>query len=361
MKLRPAIALAALSLSTWFGAQAQAVLAMPCLDADKVCAGKALREHRVRRLDHWQQARDLPKAERIAPAPADLVEYLTLDNISNGYPERPRAATLDGSFLADVQGAIADLPPDVWRLFGRRLLGVYFVENLGGTGYTDVVQDAAGKPVAGYIVLDAGVLARQSANAWATWKENTPFKPQAGYRLNASIEGEAGDNRRNAIQYILLHELGHVLSIGGTIHPPWSITPAKLGPTARYAFFNLSWKVDRRADRYSSRFDAGFPQRKRVVYYFGARLAATQMRATYASLARTNFPSLYAATRPGDDFAESFASYVHVVRMQRPWQVTILRDGKSALVFKACWDQPRCAKKRRLLERVLADAAAGSM
>ena len=73
----------------------------------------------------------------------------TLDNISNGYAERPRAATLDGSFLADVQGAIADLPPDVWRLFGRRLLGVYFVEDLGGTGYTDVVHDAAGNPVAG--------------------------------------------------------------------------------------------------------------------------------------------------------------------------------------------------------------------
>lgn len=327
--------------------------ALPCAETDRECAQAALKTHAAGRIASWQAMLSLPVAERIAPAPSQLVEYITLDNIANGYPERPRAAQLDAALLADVKGAIADLPPAIWSLFGARLVGVYFVEGLGGTGYTDYVLDAQGRPLMGFVVLDAAVLAGQRANAWATWKENTPFAGGAQYRLDARIEADANDNRRNAIQYILLHELGHVLSIGGAIHPPWNLGAKEVDGAARYAFFDLSWTVDRAADKYRSRFDADFPQRQNTVYYFGAKLSAADMLPTYAGLRHTNFPTLYAATSPGDDFAESFASYVHVVLMQRPWQITITRDGKPADVFRACWSEPRCAAKRQLLERLI--------
>lgn len=88
-------------------------------------------------------------------------------------------------------------------------------------------------------------------------------------------------------------------------------------------------------------------------YYFGAKLAAADMAATYANLEKTNFPSLYAATQPGDDFAEAFASYVHVVLQRRLWQITISRDGEVLKRFDACWDEPRCTAKRRVLEQMI--------
>ena len=281
------------------------------------------------------------------------MEFLNLDNIRAGYPERPRSAQPDAAFMADVRAAVRELPPAVWALFGARLLGIYFVEDLGGTGYTDVVFDEHNLPVAGFIVLDSKLLQAHAANAWASWKENTPFKWQSEFRLQAQLEPAAGDNRKNAIQYILLHELGHVLSIGGALHPPWTMSPSQLGSTDHYAFFNLSWTVDRRADKYTSLFDADFPLRKNVVYYFGAKLTADQMLDTYTQLEHTNFASLYAATRPGDDFAEAFASYVHVVLLKRPWHITISRQGTVLKVFNACWGEPRCAKKQALLEALL--------
>lgn len=274
-----------------------------------------------------------------------------------GFPERPRAASLDAALLADVKGAIADLPAPLWNLFGERLVGVYFVGGLGGTGYTDYVLDAQGKPVKGFIVLDAAVLAGQRGNAWATWKENTLFKGDAAVRLDARIEADGNDNRRNAIQYILLHELGHVLSIGSDIHPPWNISPKHVGSEVKYPFFDLSWTIDRQADKYRTRFDANFPQRASTVYYFGAKLAAADMLPTYARLKLTNFPPLYAATAPGDDFAESFASYVHVVLMRRPRQIRISRDGKPVEIFRSCWGEPRCAAKRKLLEQIIRRAS----
>ncbi len=334
-------------------AWALSVPAPACPGTDRACAVREMEHYPLRTLSGWKQALAQPVEARIGPASPQLVEYLTLDNIANGFPERPREGRPDAAFMADLRAAVAGLPPAVWRLFGKRLLGIYFVENLGGTGYTDFVLDQAGNPVAGYIVLDVTVLAGQRANAWATWKENTPFKPRPGYQLQAQIEEPANDNRKNAIQYILLHELGHVLSIGGNIHPPWNLEPRKVSEPEHYPYFELSWLVGREFNQFWSRFDAAFPRRKDVVYYFGAKLDAKDMAETYSQLAGTNFPSLYAATRPGDDFAEAFASYVHVVLMRRPWSITISRDGAPPQLFKACWSEPRCAPKRKLIERLL--------
>ena len=351
MRLHAGFALIAwLSLAP---ALAQEAVRLPCAASDKTCLRQLLRNHAVQSVATWQLDRSRPLDSRVGPAPQPLIEFLTIDNVAQGIAQRPRPATLEPAFAADVASAIAELPPKVWRLFRERLIGVYFVENLGGTGYTDAVVDDAGKPVAGYIVLDAAVLRPLTANAWASWKEGTPFKPREGWRITARIEADAGDNRKNAIQYILLHELGHVLSIGSDVHPPWALEPRDVPPSA-YPFMDLSWTVDRRANRYVALADPAFPQRRSVAYYFGAKLAATDMVPTYTNLEKTNFPSLYAATKPGDDFAEAFASYVHVVLQRRPWQITISRGGEVAKVFNACWDEPRCAGKRKLLEQLLA-------
>lgn len=345
------VAVVAMALSSPVAAQDPA--RVPCAGNDKACAKQALRIHPVRGIAMWQSDIARPLDARIAPAPAALVEYLTLDNISHGYPQRPRAAVLEPGFVADLHAAIAELPPRVWRLFADKLAGIYLVEDLGGTGFTDMLRDTALKPVAGYVVLDAAVLRGQTANAWATWKESSPFKPREGYGLRARIEADSADNRKNAIQYILLHELGHVLSIGTDSHPSWSLVPLEVPVWARFPFFELSWQIDRSANRYHSVFDAAFPQRTRVAYYFGAKLDAADVAATYANLERTNFASLYAATQPGDDFAEAFASYVHVVLQQRPWEIAISQPGAPSRTFKACWDEPRCAAKRKLLEELL--------
>jgi hypothetical protein len=331
----------------------------PCGDSDKKCAQRLMRDHAAIKLAFWKSALSLPAGERVGPAPPELVQYIALDNIANDYPERPRATSPDPGLLADLKSAIADLPAEIWALFPKRLAGLYFVDGLGGTGYTDYVFDARGKPVAAFVVLDAGVLAGQSANAWATWKENTPFKADPRYKLEARIEAANGDNRKNALQYILLHELGHVFSVGTDIHPPWNTEPRHIAPASKYPFFDLSWQIDRKANKYRSRFEAGFPQRARTVYYFGAKLDASEMAATYASLHGTNFPSLYAATVPGDDFAESFASYVHVVLMNRPWQITLSSDGAPVATFKSCWDEARCAAKKNQLEQLLKSARKG--
>ncbi len=341
-------------LAAWSGtAAAQPMGEVACAAGDKPCLLKLVKAHPARTAAFWKGTLTRPVGERLGAAPPGVVEYLRLDNLLNGYPEKPRASRLSADFVADVRGAIADMPPAVRRVFNDRFAGVWFVDDLGGTGYTEMFLDPRGRAAGGFVVLDAAVLGKFTANGWASWKENTPFKAQPEWRLEARIEPDSQDDRRGAIRYILLHELGHVLSINRGVHPRWDIAPKEVPESAQYAFFDLSWTIDRKANRYVSKFDGDFPARKTIVYYLGAKLGASGAAPAYASLEETNFPTLYAATSPGDDFAESFVSYVHTVLMKRPWEITIRHDGKVVKTYRTCWEELRCAGKRRILENLL--------
>ena len=335
------------------GAAAPAGNDAKCEPVTPACALQRLRASPIKTLAFWGDALDRPLGARIAIGSPELVEFLTLDTIAQSIPTRPKVASPPPGLVDDIRAAIAELPPEVKRLVARKLLGIRLIEEIGGTGFTDVVNDAHGNAVAAFMVLDPAVLGRRTANEWATWKEASPFRAAGADRLEAVIEQGARDDRMHAIQYILLHEFGHVVSAGGRLHPRWDFPPPKDLAKGRYPFFDLAWTVSAQG-RYASRFDAQFPERARVVYYFGAKLDASEMALTYEHLERTNFPTLYAATHPADDFAESFANYVHTVRMGRPFEIRLLRDGRMVKVYRACWSEERCAAKRALLEKLLA-------
>jgi hypothetical protein len=313
---------------------------------------RAARANAIKQLSFWRAALAKPLEQRIGAAPAPLLEYVDLDNQQQGFPNKPRPPVLSAGFMRDVRAALAGLPAPVRRAMASRLAGIHFVDNLGSTGWTEEILDAQGRPVAGVIVLDAAILAKQRANAWATWKENTPFKPDPHWRLAAQIERPADDNRVQAIQYILLHEMGHVLAIGTDLHPNANLSPANLPAQPPFPYYRLSWGVSPQG-RYETRYDARFTQRKDVVYYRGAKLTGAQMADAYQALAATNFATLYAVTNPFDDFAEAFVTYVHTEMMGRPFKVQIFRDGKPVLEYGACWREARCAAKRKLVEKAL--------
>jgi hypothetical protein len=332
--------------------QARSVAPSACKMGDAQCAFIENETSPIKKKFYWRGAFGIKLENRFASAPPELVRYLNTDNIGNGFPNRPESAAIPPDFRNDVRQAIAELPVQIKELLDDKLAGIYFVRDLGGTGFTDYIDGGVFSADAGYIVLDIDVLTRYTANSWATWKENTPFRADPQYRLEVRIEQQQSNNRKNAIQYLLLHEIGHVLSIGEKFHPPWG---PGFDPKTRMVdtpFANLSWEIDKKSS-FISLFDSKFPLRKNLVYYFGARLNADQMAPAYEQLEMTNYPTLYAATSPGDDFAESFVSYVHTVLQKRPLEVRIYRAHSIVQTYTSCWEKARCAEKRKILERFL--------
>ena len=190
------------------------------------------------------------------------------------------------------------------------------------------------------------------ANDWASWRESSPFATDPSLKIVATVAPPDQDTRRIGVEMILLHELGHVIGLATGMHPLPLIPPET--QSGDYPFFALSWKLDQ--DKPVSLFVDAMPDRARIHYYATRDNALPLVRAKelYAGLVNTNLPTLYGAMSPLEDFAESFSTYVHTQILKRPWQVQVLLDNQPIATYHACWDEPRCAAKRALLEKLLA-------
>ena len=95
-------------------------------------------------------AADDVRVEAVAAPPQKPVD-------ASARPKRRVDARLTGKVRALLDSALEDgLRPS------------RFVDDLGGTGYTDMFRDGEDRPIGGFVVLDAAVLRKFTANAWAT-------------------------------------------------------------------------------------------------------------------------------------------------------------------------------------------------
>jgi len=308
--------------------------------------------HATRRIAFWGEAwKGAPLAARLAPAPPALAEKIRLENRLYGFPERPEPVAPEPVFTEAVRRIGALLPERVRTLAEERIIGIYLVNGLGGTGYAEAILDTEGRERYAVIVLDRDVLLTRRANAWASWKENSFFRPAAGAEtaLELILETDAEDTVDNAIVFILLHELGHALGMAGGVHPSWN---GDARVSAAYPFTELSWRGT--LGGVESRYEAAVPRRSdlRPYAFAGAKLALDEAPDLYRALqAHTDFPSAQAAVTLWEDFAESFATYLHVVRQDKPYEIRILRPGQPAQVFPSCWREPRCNDKKAFMRR----------
>jgi hypothetical protein len=316
-----------------------------------------IKNHPVRQAAFWQKAKGdaRPVEERVYEAPQELLEFLALDNELHGFAAKPQAAKVEDSFLSDLRAAIYELPENVKSRAREKLVGIYLVAGLGSTGFTDTVPSDNGNSTKGFIVLDPTTL-NKTANEWASWRENTVFKPAHGVVLNVEIEDVVSNTRKFAIEYILLHELGHVLSIGSDVHPPWDREINQAGRTESFSFSKFSWKSNPSAPNGTSNlYFEQFPALAGVRFYAPVekRIPMEQAAFIYEQLQKTNFTTLYASTSPSDDFAETFAAYVHLVHKKRYYRVSLNIPGKLPIIIPACLQEARCTEKFRFMQEFL--------
>ncbi len=337
-----------------------AVFAAPCLFISYLPASASVQAdlsfRQTQTIRYWGFAwKEKPLSQRIAKAPDLVIQLLTVENELHGFTERPTPAEPAPEFGMVLQHIEERLPDKVRRLLTDRVIGVFLVDHLGGAGFAEAVRDENQKEKYAFIVLNRGLLLKRRANEWATWKENSVFKtePDKDVKLDVVIEKPAEDSVENAIRFILLHEIGHVLGMASGAHPSWN-EPAAVSD--RYPFTAISWKMEKGAVK--SRYDELFPARSLVRFYrfHGALLTTGQIETVYRRLfTATDFPSLQASVNIWEDFADSFALYVHVVREGRPYEIRLKRAGQQDTVYHPCWHDGRCENKKQFFMRWFED------
>jgi hypothetical protein len=145
------------------------------------------------------------------------------------------------------------------------------------------------------------------------------------------------------------------MGMASIVHPPWD--DSNPSDSLGLSFPKLSWRINKEG-KIVSLFDDKIPERKSIRFYSfeKALLANDQIFSTYDNMKKhTNFPSLQAAVNQWEDFADSFATYVHVVLENRPWQVIVETSGQPPLIIASCWNEKRCAKKKMFMKKWFAN------
>ncbi|CAH0181833.1 hypothetical protein SRABI118_01264 [Massilia sp. Bi118] len=302
----------------------------------------------------WKARQRLPLHERILALPPEVCELVHKVNLASGLDAVPVPAVVTPSLRRELGEAICGMPASVLELIEPLLLGVCLGHGLGSSGITDIVADAEGRILGCVVLLDIGMLAPHGANSWASWKENLPFLPDGDYTLSATIATPARDTRAGAMQYLLLHEFGHVLTAGYSFLPAWW-APV---PAQAFSWLDLSWRV--LDGRFLPHPESDFEYRGVVDFYGQRKLGGDALVAACADLEQSDFASLYGATNPYDDFAECFASYVHRELLGQPLALDVLAGGQAVARLEGFWEGPRSLVKRRFMECMLGVEEAGA-
>lgn len=305
----------------------------------------------VRRASFWGDAwRDQPLAERVHVLPEAAVPSLRRA-MSDGRTASDIAPATNAKYVVeDLQTAIGSLPESVRRLVSRYLIGVYLVEGLGGgktahnLGMAIKVSGFWHQHVGTVILIDRDETDMRANQAMADL-EYVPSQNYRGVSVEARLARRGADTRSTTLRYVLLHELGHLIDYERDITPRnFSYGASRDG----CGFTCLSW-ISPKHHRYSQQIDTAMRNihRGQLDAYVGA------LPQTFKYLAQSNFPSLYAATQPQEDFAESFAQYVHTEMLGQPWEMILRVNGTIKGRLGSCFLDRRCPRKKAYFDALL--------
>ncbi|AVV79281.1 Uncharacterized protein XB15_01504 [Leptospira santarosai] len=282
---------------------------------------------------------------RISGLDADEQNFIREMNRIDGFSDLPQTET-DLEFWKNRMRVVRkSLPNSVNTLLDRILFRVIFCRNLGSTGLSSFVYDGS-TPLGGVIFLDTDMLT-QTANEWITKKENSPFVP-GNVQIKVKIESDDSNRIPEAIEYILLHEVGHILSVQKGIVPDFR---EKHRNFSTFEFSKGIWEEEN-----VSSWDSSFPLRKKIKFYSSKPIElSNNWNRIYPILENTPFPTLYSATNGDDFFADSFVSYVHTELQKKIWSLEIVQDEKKIYEMKNGIQKPRCKKQKDFLDRLFSE------
>jgi hypothetical protein len=272
----------------------------------------------------------------------DFVKQLNQIDQIKLIPEKDYSALTRFENLVDE---ITKNEPDiVKKLKDRYIFGIYFCKNLGSTGLTGFVYED-NKPIGGFIIFDSDYLVSKG-NSWISLKENSVFNT-GKYDLQIQIESSEKDSYSLALEYIMLHELGHIVSIVEGFMPDFRAEERD--------FSSLSFTRNGWLNYKESKWDALIQNKDKIHFYGKPQITTNLALQVYEDLEKTPFPTLYGAMNPDDHFAESFVSYIHIYIYNKPWNLVLVdKEEKITHTFNNGIVLERCKFEKEFIQGFLA-------
>jgi hypothetical protein len=230
---------------------------------------------------------------------------------------------------SELARAIDGLPRPFSRLFERHVCAVVLMHDAPFTGTARLID---GEEQRGIILLDVDKV-NMTPNDWMSFKEASVFALAPNRRIVGRLADPDANVRAILLEFLLLHELGHVLE------------RALSHDELVQQFTHVSWP---RKDALEGSPLIHYPVRKKV-----PPLPDDLVEPYYDLLASGPFASPATLSNTSEDFADSLSTFVHTVVRGRPWELELYEDGAPRRRLTSCWSEARCQAKRSILERLI--------
>ncbi|MBI2519693.1 MAG: hypothetical protein HYV97_04730 [Bdellovibrio sp.] len=280
--------------------------------------------------------------------PGDILSYLRENNKMGGSREIPAPFDLTKREFAHIHRILGVIPSGMVKRLTPYIKGIYFVEHLGGSSFTEYIYDNQGLPLYAFLIFDRSVL-KMSANDWCSRKEQSPFQLVDGFKLSCTLE--KGSTNYGSFLYIFLRELGRVFQINNSSFPLALENQSNLDAIQETDFFKISWKKEKdnavlqQPVQFSSSCNFNYSSQN-------PSCGPQDAFILYETLNTSSSPTAHGINSPWDDFMESFANYVYTEIMKQPFEI-VLSQGDRTLSYTACWNTPRCETKGALMKELL--------
>lgn len=263
-----------------------------------------------------------------------------------------KSATLSSKEKSFVEQAVKELPKAVSDKMNKQLIGIYFVQGLPEMGLTEYVLGPDLQPLGALVVLDKSLLGL-SASKYATKRARSAFENDGDFGIQVAAGFKGQDGAKEGLQLALLEQFGKVLSVSTQAHPPWDRPAEKPFHPLDYPFSKISWTLDAEGD-YMLRKGPRIDYRNAIRFFkHSKRVSQSKIVNTYKVLAKHGFSNIAAIQSPSEDFAQSFATFVHMRLLARPYLVKVSDQSREVLRFTPCWTKPVCAKREKYIQELL--------
>jgi hypothetical protein len=287
-----------------------------------------------------------PWQERVYPLDEIHKDLIIQMNILDNFDEIPREFKNFEMIHKLIRNIALREDSLVNSLKEKNIFAIYICSNLGGTGISGFVYDND-KVVGGYIIIDGDMIYKK-ANEWISYKESSVFKNSNPSNLSIKIAESDNNTEEFALNYILLHELGHIISQTMSVLPDQR---DKFRDFTKYEFTKNIW-LNEEVSMYD---DTIFQSRNKLKFYStnSEFEIDTNAEDIYNSLNKTSFPTLYSAMNPDDYFSECFVSYITIYIYKQPWILTIQKKNGEFHTFENGMKTGRSKKEIDLTKKLL--------
>lgn len=294
-----------------------------------------------------------PLNDRVQLLPQDIADSLRGGAFGADFAKKIAPAGDAEYMLKDLRAAMDSIPERVKKLVERRLIGVYLVQGMklnDGSHTAGLAIETINffRQYSGTVILIDRDSTDQRADEALAGLSFVPLSKYGYFSLEPTLAESGSNDRVMTLRTVLLHELGHLIDTDRDIVPR-SFGYGEITPGCGFAC--LSWRQPR-LHRYRGQLSNAMANLDRGQY----REYVMGLPKTFEALKASNFPSLYATTMPEEDFADSFAMYVHTVMLDQPWELTFRVDGAIETEIGSCFTDGRCPRKRAYFDALLEDA-----